>query len=107
MADIRLAFKFFSGILTNLDVAALVRSHMNGFATLWEYNRTSNRNHAPSPKTITDSTMIKQKQLTTAATLLEQKHVISYLDTHFPKLLETSDRNNRKKQIVSSTRALR
>ena len=40
-------------------------------ATLWEYNRTNNRNNAPSPKTITAATMIKQKQLTTAATILD------------------------------------
>ena len=30
VADVRLALKFFFGILINLEVAALVRSHMNG-----------------------------------------------------------------------------
>ena len=39
-------------------------------ATLWEYNRTNNRNNAPIPNTIAAATMIKQKQLWTAATLL-------------------------------------
>ena len=40
-------------------------------ATLWGCNRTNNRNNAPSPKTITAATMIEQKQLMTAATLLQ------------------------------------
>ena len=51
------------------DVAALLRSHMIGLLPL-EYNRTNNRNNAPIPNTIAAATMIKQKQLWTAATLL-------------------------------------
>ena len=39
-------------------------------ATLWECNRTNNKNNAPSPKTITAATMIRQKQVTMAATSL-------------------------------------
>ena len=38
-------------------------------ATIWEYNKTNNRNNAHSHKTIA-ATMIKQKQLTAVATLL-------------------------------------
>ena len=40
-------------------------------AGLGEYGRKKkNRNNASSPKTVTDATMIKQKQLMTAAVLL-------------------------------------
>ena len=42
------------------DVAALVRSHMNGLQPFKRTNRTNNRHNAANPKTVTAATMTKQ-----------------------------------------------
>ena len=43
---------------------------MNGLLAFESTVEKKNRNNASSPKTVTDATMIKQKQLMTAAVLL-------------------------------------
>ena len=63
-------FNDLAGAHPNQSCSSSRKVTQEWLAALWEYNRTNDRNNAPSPKTITAATMIKQKQLTTAATLL-------------------------------------
>ena len=64
-------------------IGPLTKVSHDWLATLWEYNRTNNRNNAPIPNTIAAATMIKQKQLWTAATL---HCTVNYFKTLYPVL---------------------
>ena len=52
-------------------------------ATLWEDNRTNNRNNASSPKTITAANNEENYKLTRAATLLINLHLIPVFQSVF------------------------
>ena len=56
--------------LYSVHVAALVRSCMNGLQPFESMIEQTKETMPPSPETITAATMIKQQQLTTAATLM-------------------------------------
>ena len=61
-------------------VAALLRSHMIGLLPFDSTIEQTTETMLLSPKTITAATMIKQKQLWTAATLLDNLEQNHYQD---------------------------
>lgn len=65
-------------------VVALIRSHMNGLQPVESTIEQTTEPMPPSPTTIPAAAMIKQKQVTTTATLLFLSVVASIIDPPLP-----------------------